>query len=164
MTETLPATEAAPWPRALVELYDAERVQLLRAAYLVCGSTAMAEDAVHDALVRVSTRWDSAERPRSYLYVAVVNAARDASRHARRTQRLGRTRTHDENPAELSLQSMALRDALARLPERQRVAVVLRFFADWEDEEIAREIGVRIATVRSLVHRGVARLREEWKR
>jgi RNA polymerase sigma factor (sigma-70 family) len=51
-------------------------------------------------------------------------------------------------------------DALAGLPYRQRVALVLRFYEDRPDDEIAVILGCRPATVRSLVHRGLATLRK----
>jgi RNA polymerase sigma factor (sigma-70 family) len=153
------------WPDGLVELYRAERTKLVRTAFLVCGSVAGAEDAVHDALPRVARRWDSLENGRSYLYVSVINAARDAARRSRRTTKLADTdQAIGDDPAQLSDESMALQRALAKLPDRQRTAVVLRYFADWNDDEIAKQLGARLATVRSLVHRGVARMREEMER
>ena len=45
-----------------------------------------------------------------------------------------------------------------------RTAIVLRYFADWNDDEIAQQLGARLPTVRSLIHRGVARMREEMER
>jgi RNA polymerase sigma factor (sigma-70 family) len=62
----------------------------------------------------------------------------------------------------------ALRAALARLPERQRSALVLRFYADLSHEQIAQALGCRPGTAASLVSRGLARLREDadaptWK-
>jgi RNA polymerase sigma factor (sigma-70 family) len=155
-------TGEAEWPAGLVELYSAERTNLVRTAFLICGSVPQAEDAVHDALVRVAPRWDGLDRARSYLYVAVVNAARDASR---RTRRLRAVTERDaiRDPEQLSVESLALHHALARLPERHRTAVVLRYFADWDDAEIADALGARRATVRSWVHRGLARLRNEME-
>ena len=54
-----------------------------------------------------------------------------------------------------------LLDVLATLPERQRAALVLRFYADLPGNEIATILGCREGTVKSLIHRGLARLREE---
>ena len=51
-------------------------------------------------------------------------------------------------------------DVLARLPYRQRAALVLRFYADWPDEQIAEHLGCRPATVRSHVHRGLEAMRK----
>jgi len=153
------ATEQGAWPAGLVELYAAERTELVRAAFLVCGSVAAAEDAVHDALAKVAARWDRVERARSYLYVAVVNAARDAARRDRRF--VPDPRARDESEPDLSADSLALHGALARLPVNHRAAIVMRYFLDWDDDEIAAQFGVRAATVRSWVHRGITKLRKE---
>ena len=59
---------------------------------------------------------------------------------------------------------MALRAALGRLPVNHRAAIVLRYFLDWDDDEIAQQYGVRPATVRSWVHRGIGRLRRDMER
>jgi RNA polymerase sigma factor (sigma-70 family) len=158
------ATASEVWPPSLVELYAAERTELVRAAFLVCGSVASAEDAVHDALARVAERWDRLERARSYLYVAVVNAARDAARRDQRSARFLARRTSSdasEDLARLSAESLTLHGALARLPVNHRTAIALRYFLDWDDDEIATHLGVRPATVRSWVHRGVTKLRKD---
>jgi RNA polymerase sigma factor (sigma-70 family) len=55
-------------------------------------------------------------------------------------------------------------DVLQRLPDRQRAAVVLRFYEDLPDAEIAQILGCRLPTVRTAVHRGLAALREEMGR
>ncbi|HET9729754.1 MAG TPA: sigma-70 family RNA polymerase sigma factor [Acidimicrobiia bacterium] len=151
------------WPPGLVELYRAERTSLVRTAFLICGSVAAAEDAVHDALPRVAGRWTEVANGRGYLYTAVVNAARDANRRARRYSELKESAGAHPDPVAISEESMALHRALSKLPERQRTAVVLRHFADWTDDEIAEQLHARPATVRSLVHRGIERLRREME-
>jgi RNA polymerase sigma factor (sigma-70 family) len=161
------AREGLQWPADLVALYSAEHVGLVRAAFLICGSVAAAEDAVHDAVTRVVARWDGVDNGRSYLYVAAVNAARDCARRDERSRRLFASRTLVEDAADfagLSAESMALRGALARLPLNQRAAIVLRYYLDWDDDEIARQYDVRPATVRSWVHRGIGRLRKDLER
>ena len=62
-----------------------------------------------------------------------------------------------DGPSEL----IELRDAMRRLSERQRVVIVLRYFLDVSDEEIAPLLGARVATVRSLAHRALRVLRKE---
>jgi RNA polymerase sigma factor (sigma-70 family) len=164
--ESVTAAGGAKWPDALVALYSAERTALVRAAFLICGSLTAAEDAVHDATMRVASRWTRVDNGRSYLYVAVVNAARDSARRDQRALRLSSDRRAiaGDDLAALSAESMALRAALVRLPVNQRAAIVLRYYLDWDDEEIAQHFGVRPATVRSWVHRGVERMRRDWKR
>ena len=138
----IPKSVAAPhgeqWPDALVALYAAERTELVRAAFLVSGSVAAAEDAVHDAMARVAAKWTAVDNGRSYLYVSVVNAARDAARRESRAARLFTNRAEvQDDTAALSAASSALRAALARLPVNQRAAIVLRYYLDWDDNEIA---------------------------
>ena len=154
------ATEREVWPAGLVDLYAAEHTELVRVAYLICGSVAAAEDAVHDAVARVALRWASLANGRSYLYVAVANAARDSARRDRRLLRSSRKSGH-ESDLDMSAESLALHGALAGLPVNHRAAIVLRYFLDWDDDEIAAQFGVRAATVRSWVHRGITRLRKE---
>jgi RNA polymerase sigma factor (sigma-70 family) len=162
--DSVAAPSGKRWPEELVALYSAERTALVRAAFLIVGSVASAEDAVHDAVTRVASRWSRVDNGRSYLYVAVVNAARDGARRDRRAWQ----RPAPEPPASgddlarVSAASMELRTALLRLPVNQRAAIVLRYFLDWDDDEIARHFGVRTATVRSWVHRGVTRMRRDW--
>jgi len=167
----IPESVAAPrgpeWPEALVALYSAERTGLVRAAFLICGSTAASEDAVHDAVARVAARWAQVDDGRSYLYAAVVNAARDGARRESRAARLfaGR-REPDANDeiAVLSAESAALHAALMRLPVNHRAAIVLRYLLDWDDDEIALRYDVRTVTVRSWVHRGITRMQRDWLR
>jgi RNA polymerase sigma factor (sigma-70 family) len=161
------APGAVQWPEELVGLYSAEHIGLVRAAFLVCGSVSAAEDAVHDALARVAPRWDGVANGRSYLYVAAVNAARDSARRDERSRRLLSHRRATDASADfagVSAESMALRSALLRLPLNQRAAIVLRYFLDWDDNEIAEQFEVRPATVRSWVHRGIGRLRKDLER
>jgi RNA polymerase sigma factor (sigma-70 family) len=163
-----PLTEApaATWPQDLVAVYVGERAQLVRAAFLICGSVTSAEDAVQDAVAHVAKRWALVENGRSYLYVASVNAARDIVRREQRSNRFTARQELREDPdiAGLSVESLALHVALRRVPANHRAALVLRFFLDWDDDEIAQHFGVRPSTVRSWMHRGIARLRKELDR
>ncbi|MFN0030376.1 MAG: RNA polymerase sigma factor [Acidimicrobiales bacterium] len=130
-------------------IYREQFVSLLRVAYLLTGSKAVAEDAVHDVFVRCRDRLADLVHPPSYLRAAVVNACRS---HHRRTQR---RQPVSEEPAHLPVELLELRDALDRLSDRRRVAVTLRYFCDMDFEEIAVVLQCRPGTVRSLVHRGV---------
>ncbi len=128
---------------------------MVRVAWLIVGSSAVAEDLVQDAFVRMARRYDSIAHPPAYLRVAVVNACRN---ELRRTRRI----SPDPPPEGVASQPemVELLDALRGLDRKQRAALVLRYVDDRPDEEIATILGVRRATVRSLVHRGLAKLRE----
>ena len=143
-------------PSSLATVYAAEHDGLARLACLLTGSTLVAEDVVHDAFVQLQQRWSSIQRPGAYLRTAVVNGCRGYHRKLRRERAsyadLVSTATMPETPLVL--------DVLARLPYHQRAALVLRFYADWPDEQIAEHLGCRPATVRSHVHRGLEAMRK----
>jgi RNA polymerase sigma factor (sigma-70 family) len=127
---------------------------MVRLAHLVSGSAAVGEEVVQDAFLGLQQRWDSVEHPEAYVRTAVLNRARTAGRRAGR-ERPGAV---PEVVRDLTPETDAVWDVLRRLPERQRAAVVLRFYEDRPDDEIAALLGCRPATVRSLIHRALARL------
>ena len=143
----------------LAELYRQRYEPMVRLAYLLTGDHSVAEELVQDAFVNVHRNWHRAEHPPAYLRMAVVNGCRSWGR--RRMLELHR---RPAPPEAVGLQADELWDALAVLPARQRAAVVLRFYEDLPDAEIARLLGVREATVRTAIHRALARLREEIER
>ena len=146
------------WPRALVDLYERDYVGFVQLAYLLTGSRLAAEDAVQDAFVAVRSKWSQIETsPGGYVRTAVVNAARA---RVRRSEVEDRHRP-DPPPPDAPTDLIELRDSVNRLPWPERVAVVLRFWADVPDEDTAQLLGCRPGTVRSHVSRGVARLRKE---
>lgn len=128
-----------------------------RLAFLLVGDRHVAEEVAQDAFAKVLQRWDTLDEPAAYLRTSVVNRSRDVHRRKRLTGRLAlvaRRDRVDEAPDPLW-------DALARLPSTQRAAIVLRFYEDLPVRDVAALLGVREGTVKSLVHRGLARLREE---
>jgi RNA polymerase sigma-70 factor (sigma-E family) len=141
------------------ELYRREYAPMLRLAYLLLGSNELAEEAVHDAFAKVFERWSRLDRPGGYLRTCVVNRCRDLQRR-RRFERTGRLAA----PVEQDLGADEVLDALAALPHRQRAALVLRYYEDLSEADIADALGVRPGTVKSLVSRGLDRLREVIER
>jgi RNA polymerase sigma factor (sigma-70 family) len=136
-------------------LYRAHYPPLMRLAYLLTGSNEVAEDLVHDVFLRAGDRLPL-DLPASYLRASVVNACRSQHRRAVVARR------HAPPPAPLVMprELVDFRDVLLGLPLRQRTAVVLRYFCDMGDDDIAALLDCRPATVRSLVSRGLANLRE----
>ena len=137
-----------------------ERVPMVRMATLLVGSAAIAEEVVQDAFASVSKCWDGLQRPGAYLRTSVVNGCAQVLRRRSIEDRYRTARLEvadDESLARL----LDLRAALDRLTDRQRIVVVLRYFVDVPDHEIAEVLGVQPATVRSLVHRALAVLRKE---
>lgn len=144
----------------LSRLFTTERAPMVRMATLVIGSAALAEEVVQDAFLEVSRRWESLDRPGAYLRRTVLNGCAMALRHRSVEDRYVHLEVGSA-AQELPSRLIELRDALDRLSERQRIVVVLRYFVDITDEEIADVLGVRPASVRSLARRAFAVLRKE---
>ncbi len=149
-----PATESS-----FADLYRAEHDRLVRLAALILGSSAAAEDVVQESFAKTYRRFPTLEVPEAWLRVAVVNACRNEHRRLRVVQRYLASRPvrGSSDPPELR----ELTDSLRRLPLRQRTVVVLRFYQDLPEQEIAGIMGVRVGTVKSTLSRALARLRLE---
>ena len=141
--------------RSFDDLYRQEQPDLVRLAVLLVGSVEVAADLVQDCFVRLHPRWTRVTDHRAYLRRSVVNACHSHHRGLRRLRRLDLRPTE---PAELGARELS--DALAALPHRQRAALVLRFYGGLPDADIAAALGCRPGTVASLIHRGIAALRE----
>jgi RNA polymerase sigma factor (sigma-70 family) len=133
----------------------------VRWASVLTGNVAAGEDVAQDAFARLAGRFDTLERPEAYLRTTIVRLARDHRRSAqRRTARELRVVAPASawDPA-LVVSDSTLLSALARLSFDQRAALVLRYWADWDDAEIAAALGCRRATVRSHAKRALDVLR-----
>lgn len=148
----VPATTA--WSTDLVGVYRDRYGNLVRLAYLLTGHTAVAEEIVQDAFVATHRGHDQPRDPYPYVRRAVVNRCRSWGRRYK-VERAHNPRPPD--PAELAADEMW--DALATLTDRQRTAIVLRFYEDMPDDRIAEILDCRQATVRSAIHRGLQSLR-----
>lgn len=157
---TLPAelARAAPTARSsgppgFADLYRRELEPMTRLAFLMCGDRGTASEIVHDAFVLTCERWSRIDQHGAYLRTIVVNRCRDAGRRRRfRSSKPVPDVATGGEPDVLS-------DALDALSDRQRIAIVLRFYLDLSEAEIARQMGVRPGTVKSLLSRGLATLR-----
>ncbi len=155
-----PVASRVVFAASFIELYEETFAPMVRLAVALTGSEALAEDLVHDAFVRVHARWSAVESPHAYLRAAVVNACRSASRRARRERFV----TQPPPAPDVGLGADELFDALARLPYRQRAALVLQFYEGLQQAEIADLLGCREGTVASLVHRALEQLRRVIER
>ncbi|MGZ4796001.1 MAG: RNA polymerase sigma factor [Acidimicrobiia bacterium] len=145
----------------LEALYRDEQAPMLALAVLLVGSRAQAEEIVQDAFAAVGERLDGVDNPGGYLRTTVVNGCRMALRRREIEQRHAGTDRTELHPIDAPHELVELREALDALTERQRTVVVLRYFADAPDDEIASVLGCRPGTVRSLVHRALRTLRKE---
>lgn len=146
-------------PAGFDDLFAVERVPMTRLAYLLVGSEAVAEEVVQDAFAQVYERWERLERPGGYLRTCVVHGARRAGK--RRSREL---RVVHPDPGPAALDARELLDALARLRPAWRAVVVLRFYGDMTQEEVAEALDMKVGTVKSTLHRALGQLREEIAR
>jgi len=154
--EARAATAAALGPPTFAEFYEGHFTGLVRLAVLLTGSPDVAADIVQDCFVRLHGHWAGVRQPLPYVRRSVVHACASHHRAAARARRTGGRLA----PGSTELGADELADALAKLPARQRAAIVLRFYDDLAEDDIARALRCRPATVRSLVHRGLAELRK----
>lgn len=156
------AVELAEETETFASLYSSHYDQLVRLASLLTSSSMVAEDIVQEAFAKLHNRFDRIEVPRAWLRVAVVNACSNERRRlstARRlAPRLARQTTTTADPMP------ELMASLQRLPDRQRAVVVLRFYLDLPEADIAKALGMRPGTVKSSLHRALARLQTEVER
>ena len=150
----VPETTAAVG--SMDDLWRQEYPAMVRLARALVDSPDRAEEIVQDAFAHTLRRFDKLDRPGAYLRTSVVNGAKGELRKREVRRRLSPPTTPEASPA----QDEYLADALARLSPKRRIVLVLRFYADMPDAEIAEHLGVRPATVRSLAARGLADLRE----
>ncbi len=151
---------------AVGALYESSALGLIRMAYVMLGDLPSAEDVVQEAFCGLYRRWDglaSTDGALYYVRTSVLNGCRSALR--RRAVRRGfvQHQTLADEPPAASAETVALGGeerqevirALARLPHRQREVLVLRFYAELPDEQIARVMGIRPGTVRSTAFRAL---------
>ena len=141
-------------------LYRDEYQNALRLAWLVSNGSADCDDIVQNAFIRLQHRGSEVINPAAYLRTVVINLCREAHRRRQRDEARARLVTNGEQPSMMPV-DLHLLELVAALPYAQRAALVLRYWSDLPDAEIGEILGVRQATVRSLVHRGTRRLRKE---
>ncbi|MDE0654800.1 MAG: SigE family RNA polymerase sigma factor [bacterium] len=137
------------------EFYRAEYAPMVRLARGLVDTSESAEEIAQDAFAAVFERWGQLDAPGGYLRTAVVNGARSELRKREVRRRVGLGR-----PPQPTAERDYLLDALDRLPVKRKTALVLRYYAGLSEREIAETMGVRPGTVKSMVSRGLAELRE----
>ncbi len=137
---------------------------LLRTAYLLTGNVADAEDLVQSALAKTYLAWDRIQ-DRSALDGYVRRAIVNTHISWWRRRRLEEYPTDEipeqavvDHPVSSDLQE-SLRRAIDRLPQRMRAAVMLRYYDDMTEAEVAEVLGISLGTVKSTVSRAMAKLR-----
>ncbi|MDT3441594.1 SigE family RNA polymerase sigma factor [Pseudofrankia sp. BMG5.37] len=151
------------------EQFVADRgTALLRTAVFLTGDRQAGEDLLQDVLLRAYRRWDDIDEPESYLRRALVNASTSRLRWRRRAREDlvdwsaegGLDRGGGVDVARAVGDRQDLLGALRRLPSRQRAVIVLRYFDDLSEAQIAAELGCGQGSVKTHASRGLSRLRE----
>jgi RNA polymerase sigma-70 factor (sigma-E family) len=136
--------------------YRREYAAALRLAIALVDIRAVAEEVVQESFARVWMKWDSLDQPGAYLRTCIVNAARKELRR----RRLVRS-TIDQPVPGAAAEDRELLASVRRLPPRRRAVVVLRFYEDMTEAQIADTLGMRVGTVKATLHQALAQLRKE---
>ena len=146
-------------------MYEASALGLIRMAYVLLDDRPAAEDVVQEAFCGLYRRWERLQDRDGALYylrTSVLNGCRSALRH----QAVRRKTLLAAQPSAESAESVVLSGeqraevtaALGRLPRRQREVLVLRFYLELPDAQIARVMGIGQSTIRSTAHRALQAL------
>lgn len=131
-----------------------------RALTIALADPVLAEDSAQEAFARAYVQWRSVsamERPAGWVYVVALRGGR--RQRARRIEPDAPARETDAIGE--MVEREALEELLRRLPERQRIAVVLRYLADLPLTDVAAAMGCAVGTVKSTLHTALLRLRVE---
>lgn len=137
-------------------LYRAHWDGMVRLAFVMVDDLAVAEELTQDVFARVYRARATVQEPLAYLRSAIYNACRNHHRNQRRQRR--RPLQHD--PATAPVGDHVI-DVVRRLPDQQRALVVLRYYSNLTDPEIASATGLPLGTVKSTLFRALAELRKE---
>ncbi|MGI4894008.1 MAG: SigE family RNA polymerase sigma factor [Janthinobacterium lividum] len=142
--------------------YSGDR--LLRMALLLTGDRNTAEDLVQDVLERMYVNWRRVEDPQAYARTAMTRKVTDRWRlRGRRPKEVELAQWHAPTVADgaaARAERSGVVAALGRLPPRQRAVIVLRYFEDWSEEQIADHLDCSRGTVKSQASKGLATLRK----
>jgi RNA polymerase sigma-70 factor (sigma-E family) len=149
--------------REFLDFFADEFWSLRRLGFLLTGDWGEAEELAQDAMTRTFAAWSRVRHKQRAAYArkVLVNRHRSLLRRAVVEARHALTsRPREWHEPDFGGDDLVLWQALQHLPARQRAAIVLRYYLDLPEAEVARLLGVPVGTVKSLVHRGLARLRD----
>lgn len=156
---------------ALTALYTAHYHRLVRLAALLLDDLSTSEEVVQDAYVKMHSAWWRIRDPlaaEAYLRTTVLNLSRSRMRHRQVADRHAARPMPDAASAEQgameSIERQGVMTALRGLPTRQRECLVLRYYADLSEAQIAQSLGISAGAVKSHASRGMAALRRSLER
>ena len=151
---------------AVIEMYSMHYLSLVRLAAMLVRDTPTAEEVVQDAFIAMHGGWDrlrDSDKALAYMRQAVVNRSRSVLRHRMVVEKNAPKPAPDMPSAEHGAMALLERSevvaALRNLPERQREAIVLRYYADLSEADIAAAMHISRGAVKSHTARGMAALR-----
>jgi RNA polymerase sigma-70 factor (sigma-E family) len=174
VTANIPGTATGAQFRApadsVAELYRLHAVKLIRLALLLVGDQSSAEDVVQEAFLGLHRNWArlrDRDNALGYLRVAVMNGSRSVLR-ARKRAWLSQVQHEPplwsaDSAADVAEDRRVLLAAVARLPDRQRQVLALRYYADLSDTEIASALQISRGTVSSTASRALGALARQLK-
>lgn len=150
-------------PRSFDVFFRDQYPATVRLAHLLTHSNAIAEELAQDAFARVYPRFAELREPAAYLRRTTVNVCRNWYRYRRREldrfRRHGPTGDSVEDSSTGSTEEMI--ELIGALPYRQRAVLVMRYWQDLTEADIADALGCRPGTVKSLHSRAIAAIRKE---
>jgi len=162
----VPGTRAWDASDVVTEIYVAHYSQLVRLAVMLVHDVQTAEEVVQDSFEAMHLAWRrlrDTEKALSYLRQAIVNRSRSVLRHRKVVEMHAPKPAPDEQSAEYAaltlMERSAVTSALRTLPVRQREAVVLRYYGDFSEADIARAMGISRGAVKSHTARAMAALK-----
>lgn len=141
----------------MLRLFDEHYVPLCRLAYVILGDHALAEEMVMEALLHTLSGWGRMRDPARadvYLRRAVINLSRSGIRRKvveRRARETIAARPPEPSDPDLAETSALVLAAVRELPERQRACVVLRYYEDLPESQIAEILDCSVGTVKSQI-------------
>ena len=147
-----------------LEFFAAEFWPLRRVGFLLTGDWDQAEELAQEAMARTYAVWPRVrgyDRPAAYARKVLVNRHRSLLRRAVvEARHLVASRPEDRHQPDFGGDDLVLWQALQRLSTRHRAAIILRYYLDLPETEVASLLGVPPGTVKSWTHRGLTRLRD----
>jgi RNA polymerase sigma-70 factor (sigma-E family) len=168
LTEAVHAPASRAWDASdvVTEIYTAHYNQLVRLAVMLVHDLQTGEEVVQDAFEAMHLAWRrlrDTEKALSYLRQAIVNRSRSVLRHRKVVEMHAPKPAPDEQSAEHAAMTLiersAVTSALRALPVRQREAVVLRYYGDFSEADIAKAMGISRGAVKSHTARAMAALK-----
>ena len=152
-------------PDRFEDFYLAEWDSIYRPLAATIGDPDLARDATAEAMARAFQRWSKVRtyrNPSGWVYRVGLNWARSRFRKQRR-EVLGDP-PRDAGRADVDMPHGDFDRALRSLPVDQRAVIVLRYYMDWSQEDVAAALDVPVGTVKSRIHRALKKLEQEIER